>query len=358
MKLTAFDKEEILRVIKRAKDARIIYRANALNLRAKGFTLIEVADILEISPRTVSNIEDCYSEFGLERALHDDPRPGAPQGFDDRTKSQIVALVCADPPEGFDRWTLRLIQERVVKMGIAKSISHETVRVILEEHDLKPWQQASWCIPELDDEFIERMEDVLEVYERPHNPRQPVVCLDEKPVTLRDDVRPPSGMIPGEIKRVDYEYERNGTANVFCAIEPKVGKYFLEVTARRTANDFAKCLNRLAARYAEADKIILILDNLNIHCKKSVVSYFGPESGEALWNRFEVHYTPKHGSWLNQAEIAINMYSRQCLGKGRIPSLEALSKKTKAWTRITNKRKVTIQWRFTKNSARKNFGYS
>lgn len=206
-----------MRLIKTSRNAREIYRANALNLRSKGLTLAEVADLLELSVRTVCNIEDNYEQGGLDKALHDDPRPGAPIRFDDRVKSHVVATVCSDPPEGFDRWTLELLRERIVARKVVPSISTETIRLILLEHDLKPWQQQSWCVPRLDEEFIARMEDILEVYERPLDPQRPVLCLDEKPIQLLDEVRPPSGLAPGRCERVDYEYKRNGTANVFCA---------------------------------------------------------------------------------------------------------------------------------------------
>lgn len=346
-----------MRIIKTSKSAREIYRANALNLRSKGLTLAEVGDFLEISVRTVCNIEDNYEAGGLEKALHDDPRPGAPVQFDDRVKSHVVATVCSEPPEGFDRWTLELIRENIVKRDVVKSISTETIRLILQEHDLKPWQQQSWCVPELDEEFIARMEDVLAVYERPLDPQFPLVCLDEKPIQLLEDVRPALGIVPGEGRRVDYEYKRNGTANVFLSIEPQRGKYFTEVTAKRTAEDFAWFLAGLEKRHASSQKIVLVMDNLNTHRVESLIGCFGEEKARDLWARFEVHYTPRHGSWLNQAEIAINIYARQCLGKSRIPDLETLRKRTKAWTAIVNRKKVAINWNFTRKQAREKFDY-
>jgi transposase len=352
------DREKILEVIKKSKDARVIYRANALNLRHKGLSAIEVADFLEITSRTVFNIENNYEELGLERALYDDPRPGTPVKFDDRIKSQIIAVVCSDPPEGFDRWTLELIQEKSVKNNIVDGISLESVRIILEEHDIKPWRQKSWCVPDLDDEFIERMEDVLKIYEKDYDETIPVVCLDEKPIQLLDEVRPPSGIAPGEIRKVDFEYKRNGTCSVFCAVEPLVGKYINKVSERRTGEDFAKFVASIERRYLDAKKIILIMDNLNTHKEKSLIDFYGEEEGARIWNRFDVHYTPKHGSWLNQAEIAINMYSRQCLGKSRIPDIELLRKKTAAWNRVANVKKVQIRWEFTRKKAREKFGYS
>ena len=356
--LSSKDREKVLLLIKKSSDARTIYRANALNLRFKGYSAAEVADILEVTSRTIFNIEKNYEVGGLNKALYDDPRPGSPPHFDDGIKSQIVALVCCEPSEGFDYWTLRLVQEKAMEVGIVENISHETVRVILEEHDLKPWRQSSWCVPELNEEFIERMEDVLKVYERPYNPDKPVVCLDEKPIQLLDDTRPSSGCLPGKNKRVDYEYKRKGTANVFCAIEPLQGVYINRVTENRKGPEFAKFLASIARRYDAYEKVILIMDNLNTHTEKSLINFYGEKEGSRIWSKFEVHYTPKHGSWLNQAEIAINIYARQCLGRSRIPDIETLRKRTGAWNRIANKKKVKIKWSFSRKKAREKFNYT
>jgi transposase len=355
--LTTEDREEILCLIKSSKDARAIYRANALNFRYKGLTASEVADFLEITPRTVFNIQRNYEEGGLKKALYDDPRPGTPYQFDDRVKSQIVAIVCSEPPEGFDRWTLELIKDTAIKNNIVNSISRETIRIILQEHDLKPWQQKSWCVPELTDEFIARMEDILLQYEKEYSSSRPLICIDEKPIQLTEDIRPSSGILPGEIKKVDYEYKRNGTANVFCAVEPKLGVYYNTVTKNRTGREFGKFLSSIAQKYSKSEKIILIMDNLNIHKCSSLEKMYGEEKAKEIWDRFEVHYTPKHASWLNQAEIAINMYARQCLGKSRIPDIQSLKKKTKAWVNYINRRDAKINWKFTREDARDKFSY-
>ena len=144
-----------------------------------------------------------------------------------------------------------------------------------------------------------RMEDVLELYERPHNPQEPVVCFDEKPVSLHGEVRAPQAVRPGVVAKRDSEYKRKGTANVFCAVEPRAGRHFTFPTPRRSAAEFAKVIATIARRYPLAQTIHLVVDNLNIHCQKSLTKHFGPERGAQLWNRFTVHYTPKHGSWLN-----------------------------------------------------------
>jgi hypothetical protein len=214
-----------------------------------------------------------------------------------------------------------------------------------------------WCVADLTDEYLTKMEDVLEVYERPYNPAEPVVCLDEKPVSLHDDVRPARPMAPGKPKRPDNEYKRCGTANAFCAVEPQAGKHFTLITPNRSAPQFAQALETIIASYSDSDTIHLIMDNLNIHGPKSLTDYFGKEKGAELWSRLTVHYTPKHGSWLNQAEIEISLFARQCLAQRRIPTLEILRRESAAWNEQANRKGTKINWGFTRRKARKKFSY-
>ena len=201
------------------------------------------------------------------------------------------------------------------------------------------------------------MEDVLATYEKPYTPAEPVVCLDEKPVSLHADIRPPIPAAPGRTAKRDNEYKRCGTANVFCVVEPKAGRHFTLPTPNRSAPEFARALETVVNGYPGARKIHLVMDNLNIHGRKSLTDYFGEEGGGAIWNRLAVHYTPKHGSWLNQAEIEISLFSRQCLGKRRIPTLSILRRESRAWNRQANRRRVKINWQFTRKRARAKFGY-
>jgi transposase len=342
------------------EEPRVIKRANILNCLHLGYGSTEIADILNVDRKTVTNVGNAYLDGGLDAALYDDERSGRPIDFDDRERSRIIAMVCSEPPDGTYRWTLDLIADEAQKRGLIDgTISREQVRIILQEHDLKPWQEKMWCIGELDEEYIQKMEDVLDVYERSYDEKKPVVCIDEKPVPLIADTRDrifPQG--PGDILKKDYEYERNGSVNVFCGVEPKAGVYINTVTENRSGSEFAKFIKSVSLKYESADKIILVMDNLSTHKEKSLTDYYGEEEGKRIWSRFEVHYTPKHGSWLNQAEIAIGMYSRQCLGDGRIGTIENLKFQTKAWSKRTNKKKIKIQWRFTKKKARKSFGYA
>ena len=214
-----------------------------------------------------------------------------------------------------------------------------------------------WVVADLDDEYIEKMEDVLETYEQPYDPHQPVVCLDEKPVTLHADVRPTSPAKPGQEARRDNEYERCGTANVFCAVEPKAGRHFTFPTPDRSGFEFAQVAVALALAYPEAKTIHLVMDNLNIHSQKSLTAVYGAEMAPEVWNRFTVHYTPTHGSWLNQAEIEIGIFSRQCVGRRRIPNLKILRHEATAWNQRMNRDCIQINWKFDRRAARRKFGY-
>jgi hypothetical protein len=214
-----------------------------------------------------------------------------------------------------------------------------------------------WCVGELDSDYIGKMEDVLAVYEKPYNTAEPVVCIDEKPVSLHADVRPPRPAAPGRIAKRDNEYKRCGTANMFCAVEPKAGRHFTLTSPDRSAPEFAKALETIIGSYPFARTIHLVMDNLNIHCRKSLTDYFGQKEGHYLWSRLSVHYTPKHGSWLNQAEIEISLFARQCLGTRRIPTLAELQRESRAWNRKVNRIRVKIDWQFSRQKARRKFGY-
>ena len=214
-----------------------------------------------------------------------------------------------------------------------------------------------WCVPTIDAEYVERMEDVLEVLERPIDANEPVVAIDERPVVLHADARPSVPMRPGRTKRRDYEYVRCGTANVFCIVEPKVGRHYSHATANRKAPAFAEALRQIAAAYPKAKTIHLICDQLNTHCLRSCIKAFGLSRGAKLWKRFTVHYTPKHASWLDPAEIEASAFSRECLGRDRIHELAELAHRTAAWNERRDRERRVINWTFTRADARKRFGY-
>jgi hypothetical protein len=203
--------------------------------------------------------------------------------LDDCQQQRIIAMVCGEPPAGRARRTVRMVTEEAVKRGLVPRVGRETIRLLLLHHDLKPWREKMWCVAELDADYIAPMEEVLAVYEKPYNSAEPVVCLDEKPVTLRADVCPARAAAPGREARRDNEYRRCGTANLFCAVEPKAGRHFTFPTPDRSAREFARVSSHLARRYPSARTIHLVLDNLNVHCGKSLTDRYGSEAGSELW---------------------------------------------------------------------------
>lgn len=196
------------------------------------------------------------------------------------------------------------------------------------------------------------MEDVLEVYHRLYDPLRPVVCLDERPKALRGTPRGGLPAHPGRAARQDYEYERHGNCNVFLWVEPLAGKREVYVTQRRTALDFADQLRNLSDDvYPQAEKIVLVVDNLNTHTPAALYERFAPEQARRMASRFEWHWTPEHGSWLNMAECELSVLSRQCLAR-RMASIEAVAREAAAWQARRSQSKATIRWQFTTADAR------
>jgi hypothetical protein len=200
--------------------------------------------------------------------------------------------------------------------------------------------------------FVAALEDVLEVYVRPYDPRRPQVCLDESSKQLIGDVRPPLPVRPGTPQRQDHEYERNGTANLFMVFEPLAGTRRVEVTQRRTNQDFARIIRRLVDEwYPAAEKVVLVMDNLSTHSPAALYEAFAPAEARRLVEKLEWHYTPKHGSWLNVAEMELSVLARQCLDR-RIPDLEALRREAAAWAAARNAAVAKVDWQFTTADAR------
>ena len=195
------------------------------------------------------------------------------------------------------------------------------------------------------------MEMVLDVYKRPLDPRRPLVCMDESPKQLIAETKSCIPASPGRAARYDYEYRRCGVCNIFLASEPLAGKRIVRVTERRTKRDWARFLEEIAGQYERAEKITLVMDNLNTHEPGSLYETFPPDKAKALWDRFEFVYTPKHGSWLNMAEIELNVLAGQCL-KRRIDDIEVVRKEIRAWQEFRNNKNVKVNWQFTTKDAR------
>ncbi|OGX54074.1 MAG: transposase [Omnitrophica WOR_2 bacterium RIFOXYB2_FULL_45_11] len=195
------------------------------------------------------------------------------------------------------------------------------------------------------------MEKVLDIYEQPYNPLRPVICFDERPCQLLGDVLMPIPMKPGRVERQDYHYERNGTCVVLMAVEPLAGHRIVKVTKRKTKEDYAEFMKELASYYSDADKIVLVQDNLNTHNPSSFYELFDAPEAFALSERFEMVYTPKKASWLNMAEIELSVLSKQCLDR-RIAKTSILNQEVRTWSKRRNQLQTKITWQFTKNNAR------
>jgi len=200
-------------------------------------------------------------------------------------------------------------------------------------------------------DFIWHMEDVLDLYEQPYDPKRPVICFDERPCQLISDAIIPIPIKPGSPKKEHYEYVRNGTCCIFLAFEPRAGKRMICVKEHRTKADYADFMKNLADHYPDAETILLVQDNLNTHTAGSFYEALSPEEAFELAKRFEYHYTPKKGSWLNMAEIELSALSKQCLDR-RIASIETLSGEINAWEHERNTAKATVRWKFNKCNAR------
>jgi len=201
-------------------------------------------------------------------------------------------------------------------------------------------------------DFVAAMEDVLALYAMPYDERYPTVCLDEKPVVMHAEVRERLPLAPGHVERRDYEYERHGTANLFVLVEPLAGWRHVQVTAQRTKRDYAEVLRYLAEeRYPDAECICVVQDNLNTHTAGALYETFPPQQARRILSRLEFHYTPKHGSWLNQAEIEISIFERGCLSRP-VPDTPTLERRVSALEDERNARRATIEWQFTNRQAR------
>jgi hypothetical protein len=208
-----------------------------------------------------------------------------------------------------------------------------------------------WCIGEIDEEYRRRMHAILDLYEEPYDPLRPVVGLDERSKQLLREKRKPIPMRPGRPERYDYEYARNGTVNIFLAVDFKAGRRHVEVTDTRTKQDFALYVKKLVDEvFSEAETLRLVVDNLNTHKESAFYEAFDVEEAERILGRVEFHYTPKHGSWLNVAEIEISAMDVECTGR-RIKDKETLAREVGAWTERRNKEEKKIDWRFTRQKA-------
>jgi transposase len=315
-----------------------------------------IARTLPCGESTIYRTKKRFVEEGLDASLEERPRCGGERKLSGRDEATLVALACSKPPTGRAHWTLELLAGELLRMTAHESISRETIRRRLKDNELKPWQRKMWCIPTVDAEFVVRMEDILELYAERPNAHRPVVCFDETPIQLIGEARVPVPATPGNIARIDYEYRRNGTANLFLFLDAHRPWRHVKVTNQRTAADFAFCMRDLAdVHYPNADRIRVVMDNLSTHKAKNLYEVFAPDEARRILRRLEFHYTPKHASWLNMVEIEISVLSSQCLDR-RIPDRETLAAEIAAWERKRNATGARVRWMFNVNDARRKMG--
>jgi transposase len=336
--------------------ARKLKRAQILLATDADMPDESIARSLAVSGSTVYRTKRRFVEGDLARALDEEPRPGAARKLSGPEEALLVATACSSPPEGRARWTLELLAGEMVRLTEHERLSRETVRRRLAENALKPWRQKRWCVPRVDGEYVARMEDVLDLYAEHPDPRRPVVCFDESPTQLIGEVRQPQPPEPGRPARYDYEYRRNGTANLFVALDAHRPWRKVKVTERRTAADFAACMRELAeVDFPDAERIRVVLDNLSTHAPGSLYEAFPAPEARRVLRRLEFHFTPKHASWLNMAEIEIGVLRGQCLDR-RIGERGQLEREIAAWERARNAAGARVQWLFTTEKARAKMG--
>ncbi len=313
-----------------------------------------ICEAYDVSPLTVYNVRKKYIEGGLERAiLRKKPDRVSERRLDGEGEAHLIALARGEPPDGYERWSLRLLKDRIIRLEIVENISHETILQTLNKNKLKPWLKEQWYLPsQANPAFVYNMEDVLEVYTQPEDPKRPLVCMDEVSKQLLSDIRDPIPVQPGQPERFDYEYQPQGVANLFMFFEPFRGQRHVKVTNRRTRLDWAEAMRELSDEiHPEAEKIVVVLNNLNTHNPASFYVTFELDEARRLVERFEFHFTPKHGIWLNLAKIELSVLSRQCLNR-LIPDGQTLSREVQAWVNAQNTKVVKVDWRFSTADAR------
>ena len=336
--------------------ARKLKRAQILLAADGGATDAAIAASVGVGESTVYRTKRRFVEGNLELALSEEPRAAPPRKLSGKEEALLVATACSSPPQGRARWTLELLAGEMVRLTDHSGLSRETVRRRLAENELKPWRQDMWCIPEVDGTYVARMEDLLDLYAEPPDPKRPVVCFDESPTQLIGEVRQPIPAAPGRPRRYDYEYRRNGTVNLFVFLDAHRPWRKVKVTEQRTAREFAECMRDLVdVHYPQAELVRVVMDNLSTHTAGALYETFPAPEAHRILRRLEFHYTPKHASWLNMVEIEIGVLRGQCLHR-RIGERKQLVSQIAAWEKQRNKARARIKWMFTVERARTKFG--
>jgi transposase len=357
VELSQTERAELAALLSGGKDAaRKLKRAQILLAADAGASDDDIARSVCAGGSTVYRTKQRFVLGNLEAALNEKPRPGASRKLTGKEEALLVATACSKPPQGRARWTLELLAGALVRLTDHADLSRETVRRRLAENDLKPWRKDMWCIPQVDAEYVARMENVLDLYAEAPDPKHPVVCFDESPTQLIGEVREPIRARSGQIERYDCEYKRNGTANLFVFLDAHRPWRKVKVTDSRTAIDFAICMRELTdVDFPTAERIRVVVDNLSTHSAGALYQAFPACEARRVLRRLEFHYVPKHASWLNMVEIEIGVLRGQCLDR-RIATRAQLVAEIAAWERQRNASGARIKWMFTTEKARAKMG--
>jgi transposase len=338
------------------KRVRKVKRAQILLAAERGILDRQIAESLSSSTSTVYRTKKRFVEGGLSKALNDDLRPGGSRKLSGKEEAILVAITCSNPPPGRARWTLELLAGELVRLTEHTTISRETVRRRLSEQELKPWQQKMWCVPKIDAEYVACMEDILDLYAQSSTEDEPIVCFDESPLQLIEDKRLPMAAKPGTPQRIDHEYRRKGTVNLLVFVDVHRSWRHVKISDEHCGEDFAECMRDLVDNhYPKAKRIRVVLDNLSTHRIAALYKTFGAAEARRIARRIELHYVPKHASWLNMVEIEIGVLKSQCL-KRRIGERSVLQREIDAWTLKRNASGACIRWAFTVEKAREKMG--
>jgi transposase len=354
VELSQAERDQLIEMLSGGKHgARKLKRAQILLSADSGMNDAVIAAGVCVGESTVYRTKRRFVEGNLALALSEEPRPGSPRKLSGKEEALLIATACSNPPEGRARWTLELLAGEMVQRTEHTALSRETVRRRLKECRLKPWQQDMWCIPHVDGSYVARMEDVLDLYAERPGPKRPVVCFDESPTQLIGEVRQPIPAAPGQPRRYDYEYRRNGTMNLFVMLDAHRPWREVKVTEQRTAIDFAICMRDLVdIHYPKAEVVRVVMDNLSTHSPGALYEAFPAPEAHRILRRLEIHYTPKHASWLNMVELEIGVLRGQCLDR-RIGDCMKLTSEVAAWVQQRNQARARIKWMFNTEKARK-----
>ena len=357
VELSQAERDELTAMLGGGKHAaRKLKRAQILLAADRGGRDEEIARTVSVSLSTVGRTKRRFVEGNLERALSEEPRPGAERKLTGKEEALLVATACAKPPAGRKRWTLTLLADTMVKLTDHDSLSGETVRRRLAENDLKPWRRDMWCIPHVDGEYVARMEDVLDLYAEAPDPERPLVCFDETPVQLIGEVRQP---IPANRDSASATITSIAATAPSISSSPSIrigaGATSRSPTAAPPWTTPTACVNSSTS--------IIPTPPASVSCRTicrsitpgALYQAFAPAEARRILRRLEFHYTPKHASWLNMVECEISVLQRQCLGR-RIDDPKRLRNEIAAWQRRRNKARARIKWMFTTDKARAKLG--